>query len=88
MNRSASLSILILLFCAVAFFMSLNGCSGISSSSTPITVPSPSLKIQHVVIIFQENRTRQSVSRSGTDLARRGYRKRWGELERPDDPAG
>jgi phospholipase C len=57
MNRSASLSILILLFCAVAFFMSLNGCSGISSSSTPITVPSPSLKIQHVVIIFQENRT-------------------------------
>jgi len=34
--------------------VSLNGCGGSSSGSTP---PPPSGKIQHVVVIFQENRT-------------------------------
>ena len=35
--------------------MSLNGCSG--SKTVTITVPPPTSQIQHVVIIFQENRT-------------------------------
>ena len=51
MSRSAWLSISILLLCTAAFLLSLNGCSG--SKTTTITAS----KIQHVVIIFQENRT-------------------------------
>ncbi|MFZ0774119.1 MAG: alkaline phosphatase family protein [Candidatus Sulfotelmatobacter sp.] len=59
MCRSAWLSISILLFCGVAFLLGLNGCSGVSSgASTTTTAVQPSnSKIQHVVIIFQENRT-------------------------------
>ncbi|MFZ0774122.1 MAG: alkaline phosphatase family protein [Candidatus Sulfotelmatobacter sp.] len=53
MSRSAWLSISILLLCAAAFVLSLNGCG---KGSATFTVPPPS-KIQHVVIIFQENRT-------------------------------
>jgi phospholipase C len=57
MSRSTWLSISILLFCAVAFLMGLNGCGGFSSSNNSSTADSPRAKIQHVVIIFQENRT-------------------------------
>ncbi|MGA9966382.1 MAG: alkaline phosphatase family protein [Terriglobales bacterium] len=38
-----------------AFLASLGGCGGGGSSTTP--PPPPSQKIQHVVVIFQENRT-------------------------------
>jgi len=55
MSRSALLFILILLFCVAGFLLSLNGCGG--SSAVTISVPPPASKIQHVVIIFQENRT-------------------------------
>ncbi len=55
MSRSAWLSISLLLLCAAGLLLGLNGCSG--SSKTTITVPPPVSKIQHVVIIFQENRT-------------------------------
>jgi phospholipase C len=55
MSRSAWLSISILLLCVSALLLSLNGCGG--GSTTTITVPPPASKIQHVVIIFQENRT-------------------------------
>jgi|HubBroStandDraft_1064217.scaffolds.fasta_scaffold00006_101 phospholipase C len=51
MSRSAWLSVSILLLCVSAFLLSLNGCGGIS------TAMPPGAKIQHVVIIFQENRT-------------------------------
>jgi phospholipase C len=55
MSRSAWLSISILLLCVAGVLLSLNGCG---SGSAKFTVPPPSAsKIQHVVIIFQENRT-------------------------------
>ena len=54
MNRLAWLSISILLLGAAAFLVSLNGCG---KGSATFTVPPPVSKIQHVVIIFQENRT-------------------------------
>ena len=39
-----------------AFLINLNGCGGSSGSSTPPPPPPPP-KIQHVVVIFQENRS-------------------------------
>jgi phospholipase C len=44
-----------LLVCAGGFLVSLNGCGGSSANSK--SPPPPTQKIQHVVIIFQENRT-------------------------------
>jgi phospholipase C len=59
MNRASLLSISILLFCGIAFLVSLNACSGISRTIaiSTTTNSSPASKIQHVVVIFQENRT-------------------------------
>src|ERR1700681_1481447 len=54
MSRSAWLLLSILLLCTAGFLLSLNGCGGGSTAPPP---PPPSSKIQHVVIIFQENRT-------------------------------
>jgi phospholipase C len=54
MNRPALLSVSMLLLCAAAFLLSLNGCG---KGNDTFTVPPPNSKIQHVVIIFQENRT-------------------------------
>src|SRR5271154_13203 len=54
MKRLALVSISIVLLGAAGFLLSLNGCGGGSSVTFP---PPPGLKIQHVVIIFQENRT-------------------------------
>ena len=49
-----------LLFATAAFLASLGGCGGVgatsTSTSTTTTTPPPE-KIQHVVVIFQENRT-------------------------------
>src|ERR1700722_9475605 len=55
MSRLARLSISILLLSMGGFLLSLNGCGG--SGGATFTVPPPVAKIQHVVIIFQENRT-------------------------------
>src|SRR5277367_5017360 len=55
MRRLVLLSTAILLFCVAGLLLSMNGCSG--SGSTTTTSPPPASKIQHVVIIFQENRT-------------------------------
>jgi phospholipase C len=54
LSRLALISFSILLLCAVVLLTSLNGCG---SSSTNVEGPPPPSKIQHVVIIFQENRT-------------------------------
>jgi phospholipase C len=54
MNRWAWLSISILLCVAGAFTLSMNGCGG---GSATITGTPPNSKLQHIVIIFQENRT-------------------------------
>jgi phospholipase C len=76
MSRLAWLSISILLLCGVAFVLSLNGCGG--SKTTTITVPPPISQIQHVVIIFQENRTPdnlfhdQKLINAGADIASSG----------------
>jgi phospholipase C len=51
MNRVARLAFAVLLPCLGIFLLSLNGCSGTSIDPPPLHV------IQHVVIIFQENRT-------------------------------
>jgi phospholipase C len=53
MSRVALLSISILLICVSAFLLSLNGCGGNGTNTTTLS----DSKIQHVVIIFQENRT-------------------------------
>jgi phospholipase C len=53
MRRTALFSVVTLLFGTAAFLLSLNGCGG---GTATFTAPPPS-KIQHVVIIFQENRT-------------------------------
>jgi phospholipase C len=45
------------LVCAAAFLINLNGCGGGSSLKSGGPPPPPSQKIQHVVVIFQENRT-------------------------------
>jgi phospholipase C len=55
MNRLALVSMSIVLLGAAGFLLSLNGCGGSSSAKRYATFPG--LKIQHVVIIFQENRT-------------------------------
>ena len=49
-----------LLVCAACLFLGLNGCGGGSSGGStggPPPPPPPTQKIQHIVIIFQENRT-------------------------------
>src|ERR1700690_4116455 len=52
MRRTASLCLCVLLLCASAVLLSLNGCSG-GTASKPI----PPGKLEHIVVIFQENRT-------------------------------
>ena len=46
--------ILVSAICSAAFFIALAGCGGGGVTNPP---PPPGQKIQHVVIIFQENRT-------------------------------
>src|SRR5277367_4019758 len=59
MNRPALLSLIILLIAASTVVLSLNGCgsSNTVAGTGPTPSPGPASKIQHVVIIFQENRT-------------------------------
>jgi phospholipase C len=54
MKRTLSLYVSILLLSTGALMLSLNSCGG---NSSPIKTPPPPGTIQHVVIIFQENRT-------------------------------
>ncbi|HXM22649.1 MAG TPA: alkaline phosphatase family protein [Terriglobales bacterium] len=44
------------LVCAAGFLINLNGCGGGNSGNSG-TTPPPTQKIQHVIVIFQENRT-------------------------------
>jgi phospholipase C len=75
MSRPALLSISILLLCGAALLLSLNGCG---SGSATFTSPPPASKIQHIVIIFQENRTPdnlfhdQNLINAGADIASSG----------------
>jgi phospholipase C len=53
-NNLLLLSILISVVCSAAFLVALIGCGGGGVTTPP---PPPAQKIQHIVIIFQENRT-------------------------------
>src|SRR5712692_9842560 len=55
MRRPAMLFFWVLLVCTAGFLFSLGGCGG-GGASISTTLPPPG-KIQHVVVIFQENRT-------------------------------
>ena len=86
MRRAALFVVLSLLFCVAGFLLSLNGCGG--GNTVTISVPPPASKIQHVVIIFQENRTPDNLFQDPVLIKkRRGYPELWSELERPNDPA-
>jgi len=75
MKPTAFLYLSILLLCAGAILLSLNSCGG-SSCTTKVTTPSGI--IQHVVIIFQENRTPDNLFHdtvlmaNGADIASSG----------------
>ena len=74
--RTASLYPCILLSCTGAFLLNLNGCG--SNSSVLTKVPPPPGQLQHVVIIFQENRTPDNLFHdsvlmaNGADIASSG----------------
>jgi phospholipase C len=53
---------------AAAFLISLNGCGGVASNDQP--PPPPPGKINHVVIIFQENRTPDNLFHDPVLIAR------------------
>ena len=55
MVRSTTLFAWGFVLCTAGILISLNGCGG--GGGAPSTTPPPTQKIQHVVIIFQENRT-------------------------------
>ena len=57
MSRSTMMLLWSLLVLTAGFLLALDGCGG-SGGSNPLPMPRPSSgKIQHVVVIFQENRT-------------------------------
>ena len=56
MVRNAFLCLSVLVLSACALLLNLNGCGGGNSHGT-IPVTTPEQKIQHVIVIFQENRT-------------------------------
>jgi phospholipase C len=72
MSRSTQLMISIPLLLTAAFLVSLNGCTAVRSSGAPIgaAVLPASSKIQHVVIIFQENRTPDNLFQDPVLIAR------------------
>jgi len=51
--------------------VSLNGCGGGSSQKSTVTPP-PTQKIQHVVVIFQENRTPDNLFQADANLIKAG----------------
>src|SRR5260370_41405483 len=64
--------ILVSLFCTSGFIIALIGCG--SGGVTPPPPPPPAQKIQHIVIIFQENRTPDNLFHGlpGADIANSG----------------
>ena len=69
--------LLIVLLTAAGFLISLNGCGEVAANHNP-PPPPPPVKINHVVVIFQENRTPDNlfhdpvlISR-GADIASNG----------------
>ena len=73
---------IVILLTVGATLLSLNGCGGAGSSTTP---PPPG-KIQHVVIIFQENRTPDNLFQDPV-LINAGAAMRKAEKTRPATPS-
>ncbi len=75
MSRRAFFCVLVLMFSAVGILLSTNACGGGSSSTTP---PPPTAKIQHIVVIVQENRSPDNLFQDpvlisrGADIASSG----------------
>jgi phospholipase C len=83
MGRLAFLFLSLLILCASAVLLSLNGCGGGASppATGPVTNPTGTIspgKIQHVVVVFQENRTPDNLFHDpaliaeGADIASNG----------------
>jgi phospholipase C len=79
MRRRAALCLSVMLVCTLAIFLTLNGCGGGGSSTNTAPAPAPATgKIEHVVIIFQENRTPDNLFHdpvliaNGADIASSG----------------
>jgi phospholipase C len=68
MTRTAFLSLSLLLLGAGGLLLSLNGCGG--GSATFTQPPPPTNSIQHIVIIFQENRTPDNLFQDPVLIAR------------------
>jgi phospholipase C len=58
------------LVCAAGVLINLNGCGGGSSGKSGSPPPPPSQKIQHVVVIFQENRTPDNLFQDSVLISR------------------
>jgi len=75
MRRTLSLCLSVFLLLAMALLLSLNGCG---KGSATFTSPPPPGKIEHIVVIFQENRTPdnlfhdQNLINAGADIASSG----------------
>ncbi len=75
MKRKTSLYLSLLLLCTFAIVLSLNSCGGNSATNTGPIQPG---KIEHVVVIFQENRTPDNLFQDpaliakGADIASSG----------------
>lgn len=61
-----------LLVCLAGVLVSLNGCGGGSSGNSTTPPPPPTQKIQHVVVIFQENRTPDNLFQQDAKLIAAG----------------
>ncbi|MBZ5680185.1 MAG: hypothetical protein LAO24_08780 [Acidobacteriia bacterium] len=68
MSRCVFVCLLLLTLSATGLLLSMNACSGASSSFT--TNPPPTSKIQHIVVIFQENRTPDNLFQDPVLIAR------------------
>jgi len=92
MGRPAFLCISLLLIVAVALLLNLNGCGG--SSPATVKVPPPVAKIQHVVVIFQENRTTDNLFHdpvliaNGADIASSGLDSSGNTIQLSPTPLG
>jgi len=76
MGRAALLCLIALVFISTGILLSTNGCGGSPSQTGHTTLPPG--KIQHIVIIFQENRTPDNLFQdpvlisAGADIANSG----------------
>jgi len=70
MRHTAVLCLFALLFSTSVLLMIMNGCGFSAAGSPTASVAAPQSKIQHIVIIFQENRTPDNLFRDPALIAR------------------